>query len=74
MHAFVGLAALALGFFMIWRRRHMAEESALLNSRRISVLRSTRPYSEKEYRHNLRAAWVMGLLSIMLGVYMLLSG
>jgi ABC-type Mn2+/Zn2+ transport system permease subunit len=74
MHALVGLAALVLGCFMIWRRRHMAEESALFNNRRLAALRSTRPYSEREYRQNLRAAWIVGVLSIVLGVYLLVSG
>lgn len=74
MSGFIGVAALAMGVFMIWRRRHMAEESALFNNRRIAFLRSTRPYSEKEYRHNVRAAWIVGVFSILLGVYVLLSG
>jgi hypothetical protein len=74
MHAFIGLGALALGLFMIWRRRHMAEESALFNNRRLAVLRSTRPHSEREYRQNLCAAWFVGVSSIVLGVYVLLSG
>jgi hypothetical protein len=74
MGGFLGVAAIAVGLLLIWRRRRMAAESALFNNRRLAALRSTRPHSEKEYRQNLRAAWIAGGSSIVLGVYMLLSG
>jgi hypothetical protein len=74
MGGFLGVAAIAMGVFMIWNRRHMAEENILFNNRRLAFLRRKHRYGEREYRHNLRAAWIVGAFSIVLGVYMLLSG
>jgi hypothetical protein len=70
----IGLAAIALGVFMIWNRRHTAEENIRQQNWLRAALRMRRRYGEKEYRHNLRAAWIVGAFSILLGVYLLVSG
>jgi hypothetical protein len=74
MDRLIGLAAIALGLFMIWNRRHMADENIRFNNRTFTLLRMKRRYGEKQYRHNLRAAWIVGVFSILLGLYMLVSG
>jgi hypothetical protein len=70
----IGLAAIALGIFMVWNRRYTAEENIRQQNWLRAALRSRRRYGEKEYRHNVRAAWIVGAFSILLGVYMLISG
>lgn len=70
----IGLAMIALGIFMIWNRHYMADENIRFNNRTLAFLRRKRRYGQKEYRHNLRAAWIIGTFSILLGVYMLVSG
>jgi len=74
MDRLVGCAAIALGVFMIWNRRHMAEENIQQQNRIRQLFRMKRRYGEREYRHNLRAAWVVGAFSILLGLWILISG
>jgi hypothetical protein len=74
MDRLIGLAAIAMGVFMIWNRRHMADENIRFNNRMFAFLRMKRRYGEKQYRHNLRAAWIVGAFAILLGLYMLVSG
>jgi hypothetical protein len=70
----IGLAAIALGIFMVWNRRYTAEENIRQQNWLRAALRIKRRYAEKEFRHNVRAAWIVGAFSILLGVYMLASG
>jgi hypothetical protein len=74
MDRLVGCAAIALGVFMIWNRRHMAEENIQQQNRIRQLFRMKRRYGEREYRHNLRAAWVVGTFSILLGLWILITG
>jgi hypothetical protein len=74
MDRLIGLAAIAMGLFMIWNRRHMAAENIRFNNRRLAFFRRKRRYGEKEYRHNLRAAWIVGGFAILLGVWILITG
>jgi hypothetical protein len=70
----IGLTAIAMGLFMIWNRRHMADENIRQQNWLRATLRLKRRYGVKEYRHNLRAAWIVGTFAILLGLYMLVSG
>jgi hypothetical protein len=74
MDRLIGLAAIALGVFVIWNRSHTAAENIRHQNWLRAMLRMKRRYGAKEYRHNLRAAWIVGAFSILLGVYMLVSG
>jgi hypothetical protein len=74
MDRLIGLAVIALGVFMIWNRRHMADENIRQQNWLRAKLRMKRRYGEKEYRHNLRAGWIVGSFAILLGLYMLVSG
>jgi hypothetical protein len=70
----IGLAMIAMGLFMIWNRRHMADENIRQQNWLREKFRLKRRYGEKEYGHNLRAAWIVGTFAILLGLYMLVSG
>jgi hypothetical protein len=74
MDRLIGVAAIAMGLFMIWNRRHMAGENVKFNNRRLAFFRSKRRYGDKEFRHNLRAAWIVGVFSILLGLWILVTG
>ena len=74
MDRLIGLAAIAMGLFMIWNRRHMADENIRQQNWLRRILRMKRRYGDREFRHNLRAAWIVGVFSILLGVYLLVSG
>jgi hypothetical protein len=74
MDRLFGLAAIALGIFMVWNRRYAADENIRQQNWLRAALRLKRRYGKKEYRHNVRAAWIVGAFSIVLGVYMLVSG
>lgn len=73
MDRLIGLAVIALGLFMIWNRRHMADENIRQQNWLRRILRMKRRYGDREFRHNLRAAWIVGVFSILLGVYLLFS-
>jgi hypothetical protein len=74
MDRLIGLAAIVMGLFMIWNRRHMADENIRQQNWLRRILRMKRRYGDWEFRHNLRAAWIVGVFSILLGVYLLVSG
>jgi hypothetical protein len=74
MDRLIGIAAVAMGLFMIWNRRHMADENIQQQNWLRRILRMKRRYGDREYRHNLRAAWIVGVFAILLGLYMLISG
>jgi hypothetical protein len=74
MDRLLGLAAIGLGVFLIWNRRSLADENIKQQNRLRAALRMKRRYGAKEYRHNLRASIVVGVFSILLGLYMLVSG
>jgi hypothetical protein len=74
MDRLIGLAAIAMGLFMIWNRDYMAEENLRFNNRRLAFFRSKRRYGQREFRHNLRAAWIVGVFTILLGLWLLITG
>jgi hypothetical protein len=55
MDRLIGIAAVAMGLFMIWNRRHMADQNIRQQNGLCQKLPIKRRYGEKEYRHNLRA-------------------
>jgi hypothetical protein len=74
MDRLFGLVAVAMGAFLIWNRRHLAEENIKQQNWLRAALRMKRRYGEKEYRHNLRASVVVGTFGILMGVYWLITG
>jgi uncharacterized membrane protein HdeD (DUF308 family) len=67
----LGIIAIAVGIFLIVQRRSQAESWNRQRNRGFELLRMKRRYGEKELRHNVRAAVIVGVFAIVLGLLMI---
>ena len=68
MDVVLGVIAIAFGIFLIVRRHHQAQSWIDQRNRGFAFFRMKRRYGEKELRHNVRAAVIVGVFAILLGV------
>jgi hypothetical protein len=64
----LGAVSIAGGIFLIVRRHSQAQSWVRSSNRMYSLLRMKRRYGEKELRHNVRAAVIVGASWIVLGI------
>jgi uncharacterized membrane protein HdeD (DUF308 family) len=67
----LGVIAIAAGVFLIVRRHSQAQSWIEQRNRGFALLRMKRRYGEKELRHNVRAAVIVGIFAILLGVMLI---
>lgn len=71
MDVVLGLIAVGAGVFLIVRRHSQAESWIRQRNRGFELLRMKRRYGEKELRHNVRAAVIVGVFAIVLGALLI---
>jgi hypothetical protein len=71
MDVVLGIIAIGAGVFLILRRHSQAESWIRQRNRGFGLLRMKRGYGEKELRHNVRAAMIVGTFAIVLGILMI---
>jgi hypothetical protein len=67
----LGIILIAAGVFLIVRRQSQAESWARQRNQGYAFFRMKRRYGERELRHNVRAAVIVGAFAIVLGVLMI---
>jgi len=67
----LGIIAIGAGVFLIVRRHSQAESWIRQRNRGFELLTMKRRYGEKELRHNVRAAVIVGMFAIVLGALMI---
>jgi uncharacterized membrane protein HdeD (DUF308 family) len=67
----LGVIAIAAGIFLIVRRHSQAQSWIDQRNRGFALLRMKRRYGEKELRHNVRAAVIVGAFAIVLGLVLI---
>jgi uncharacterized membrane protein HdeD (DUF308 family) len=67
----LGIVAIGAGVFLIVRRQSQAESWIRQRNSGFALLRMKRRYGEKELRHNVRAAVIVGTFAIVLGILMI---
>jgi hypothetical protein len=71
MDVVLGLIAIGFGVFLIIRRHSQAESWVSQRNRGFGLFRMKRRYGERELRHNVRAAVIVGAFAIVVGILMI---
>jgi len=67
----LGIIAIGAGVFLIVRRHSQAASWVRQRNQGFALLRMKRRYGERELRHNVRAAMIVGAFAIVLGVLLI---
>jgi uncharacterized membrane protein HdeD (DUF308 family) len=67
----LGIILVAAGVFLIVRRQSQAESWVRQRNQGLAFFRMKRRYGERELRHNVRAAAIVGAFAIAIGVLMI---
>jgi hypothetical protein len=73
MDRLLGFILIAFGVYLIVARRFEAERNLRYYNRTFAILRIKRRYGQRQYRHSIRAAWIVGIFAILLGVFSLIA-